>query len=74
LAFLLSATFFTTIGVHLGDAFRRFVKPDMIFTSGAVETFKTKIFWLIGPQFIGWIIGYMATSGFMKNVLGYYGF
>jgi hypothetical protein len=68
----LFGTFFTTIGVAAGDAFRRFVKPDAIFTSGAFKTFKAKIFWMIGSQCIGWLIGFMATQGFMKNVFGYY--
>jgi hypothetical protein len=33
LAFLLSGTVFTTIGVVIGDTFRRFVIPDTYFTT-----------------------------------------
>lgn len=73
-ACLLSLTIFPTIGVFLGDTFRRFVLPDAYFTTGAVDTFKKKIFWMMGPQAIGWFIGFMATKGFMQNVLGYAGF
>jgi hypothetical protein len=74
ISLLLSGTFFTTIGVALGDLFRRIARPDLFLSSGAMETFKTKIFWTIGPQVIGWIMGYICTSGFMGNVLGYKGF
>ncbi len=73
IALLISGTIFTTIGVFVGDAFRRFVMPDAYFTTGAVDTFKKKIFWMIGPQCIGWLIGVIACNGFMKNVLGYPG-
>lgn len=71
IALFLSGAIFTTIGVVIGDAIRHFVAPDAFLSSSATETFKTKIFWMIGPQVIGWIIGYIAANGFMKNVLGY---
>lgn len=70
-AFLIAVSFFTTIGVVIGDTFCRFTKPDIFLSSGAGDTFKQKIFWMVGPQSIGWFIGYMATTGFMKNALGY---
>lgn len=70
-ALLISGSLFTTIGVALGDAFRRFVMPDIYFTSGAIDSFKKKIFWRVGPQAIGWFLGIMATNGFMQNYLGY---
>lgn len=70
-AFLLVGTVFTTIGVSVGDVFRRFVMPDAYITSGAVDSFKKKVFWSIGPQTIGWFIGFVATNGFMTNVLGF---
>lgn len=73
LALLISGTLFTTIGVFLGDTLRRFVLPDAYFTSGAVDSFKKKIFWMVGPQCIGGFIGFMATKGFMTNVLGFPG-
>lgn len=74
IAYPLACTFFTTIGVVIGDAFCRFTKPDAFLSSGATDTFKQRIFWLIGPQFIGWFIGIIATNGFMKNVLGFSNF
>lgn len=70
-ALLISGTVFTTIGVMAGDVIRRFVMPDVYFTSGAVDSFKKKVFWSIGPQAIGWFIGIVATNGFMQNYLGY---
>ena len=71
-AFIILATFFTSVAVVIGDAFCRFTKPDMFMSSGAADTFKQKIFWKVGPQSIGWFIGYIATTGFMANVLGYH--
>ena len=72
-AYPIVCTFFTTIGTVIGDAFCRFTKPDAFLSTGATDTFKKKIFWMVGPQFVGWFIGFMATSGFMKNVLGFGG-
>jgi len=71
IALLLSGTIFTTLGVASGDTFRRFVLPDAYFTNGAVDAFRKKIFWRLGPQCIGWFIGLIACNGFMKNVLHY---
>lgn len=71
LAFLIVGSVFTTIGVSAGDVIRRFVMPDAYLVSDAMDSFKKKVFWSIGPQAIGWFIGLMATNGFMKNVLGY---
>ena len=73
IAFLISGTIFTTIGVFIGDTFRRFVIPDAYFVADAVDAFKKKIFWLYGPQCIGWFIGVIATNGFMQNTLGFSG-
>lgn len=71
IATLVFGTAFTTIGVVVGDAIRRFVKPDVLFASSAIDIFRAKVFWLIGPQVIGWIIGFMAFNGFMEHTLGY---
>ena len=68
---LIFGTVFTTIGVAVGDAIRRFVKPDVLFASSAIDIFRAKVFWMIGPQIIGWIIGFMAFNGFMEHTLGY---
>jgi hypothetical protein len=71
IATLVFGTVFTTIGVAVGDAIRRFVKPDVLFASSAIDIFRAKVFWMIGPQVIGWIIGFMAFNGFMEHTLGY---
>ena len=71
IALLIALTVFTTIGVVIGDVLRRFTMPDAMLTSGMADTFYKKIFWMIGPQTIGWFIGMVATNGFMRNVLGY---
>jgi len=69
-ALLIGGTFFTTLGVVIGDALRRFTKPDIIFANDGIGLFKQKVFWLIGPQVIGWIIGFIATQSFIAKVPG----
>lgn len=71
LALLVFGSLFTTLGVALGDAFRRFTMPDLYVTTGAVDTFHKKIFWMVGPQCVGWFLGLIACNGLMKNVFGY---
>jgi hypothetical protein len=53
---------------YVGKLFRYFVMPDAILTSGAGDTFKQKIFWMIGPQVIGAVIGLIATHGLHKTL------
>jgi uncharacterized protein YecT (DUF1311 family) len=40
------------IAWFVGDAFRRFAMPSMVFASGAVEMAGQKLFWLFGPQIV----------------------
>ena len=50
---------FGTIGALIGDFLRRVAHPDMMFTTGGMgEILKFKIFWAIGPQIIGTLIGW----------------
>lgn len=45
-------------GVRIGDALRRAMKPDFIITSGGFQgVLAARIFWSIGPQFVGLLIG-----------------
>ena len=47
-----------TIGALIGDAIRRFAKPDMMFTSGGMGSLIwIKLFWMMGPQTVGLVIG-----------------
>jgi len=51
-------------GAMLGDAIRRFARPDMMFTSGGFGALlKTKLFWMIGPQSIGVFLGTALGAG-----------
>ncbi|MDR0562339.1 MAG: hypothetical protein LBG73_06585 [Spirochaetaceae bacterium] len=45
------------LGFHLGETIRRWIHPDYIFASGFWGLLKEKIFWKIGPQSIGCLIG-----------------
>lgn len=69
-AMVLGATFFGkffgvivgtaigTAGALLGDAIRRFALPDGFITEGGMGSIiRTKLFWMVGPQLIGLVIG-----------------
>ncbi|PFH08808.1 uncharacterized protein DUF1311 [Collimonas sp. PA-H2] len=50
--------FVAPIAWTIGDQIRKFTQPDMFFTSSAGETFRTRIFWMVGPQFISVFIAF----------------
>ncbi|WP_437884448.1 hypothetical protein [Pseudomonas sp. LRF_L74] len=46
------------IGALLGNAIRKFAQPDAIYTNGgALHLIWLKVFWMIGPQVIGLVVG-----------------
>ncbi|WP_175772008.1 hypothetical protein [Paraburkholderia phenazinium] len=46
------------VGVRIGNALRRAAKPDIIITSGGLQgTLGARIFWGVGPQTVGLLIG-----------------
>ncbi|MDZ4194262.1 MAG: hypothetical protein U1D65_19935 [Pseudomonas sp.] len=46
------------IGALLGDAIRKFAHPDAVFTNGGLfQLVWIKVFWLLGPQLIGLVLG-----------------
>jgi len=61
-----------TIGAVIGDGLRKAAKPEFIITSGMNEILKQKIFWAVGPQFIGTIvgagIGSLITGGLLSKL------
>lgn len=69
-SFVLAAGFFTKffalvvgtllgwVGALIGNAIRKFVQPDSVFTNGGFfHLLWVKIFWMFGPQVIGLAIG-----------------
>ncbi|MEB7886256.1 hypothetical protein [Serratia fonticola] len=51
------------IGMFIGGFIKQWLMPDAIYTrEGTVGIFKAKLFWSIGPQSIGWLIGVLAVS------------
>ncbi|WP_022964097.1 hypothetical protein [Halopseudomonas pelagia] len=45
-------------GALLGDALRRFARPSAVFTQGGFfSLIWIRVFWAIGPQVIGLVIG-----------------
>lgn len=66
--FFVATGFFVGSFAYLGKLVRDFVMPDAIVTTSAVDSFKQKLFWAIGPQVIGAVIGFMATQGLHNNL------
>jgi len=61
---IISGTATGTIGALLGNALRNFAKPDRVFTNGGFfQIIGTKVFWAIGPQCIGLLIGAAMGAG-----------
>lgn len=59
---------FGLAGALLGNAFRNFARPDAVFTNGGVASLVwIKIFWAIGPQVIGLVIGSAFGVGLIVN-------
>ncbi|WP_075594238.1 hypothetical protein [Pseudoalteromonas sp. PAB 2.2] len=55
---IILASIFGLVGALIGNALRKFAKPDSVFTSGGFfQLIWIKIFWSIGPQVIGLLIG-----------------
>ena len=49
-----------TAGALIGDAIRKFAHPDAVFTGGGMlSLIWIKVFWKVGPQVIGLVIGVM---------------
>lgn len=67
-AIIFFGTIFSTIGASIGNFLREIAHPDAILTNGGLyEILKTKIFWAIGPQSIGWLIGMAIASNMLKK-------
>lgn len=64
-------SFCTGTGVVAGDAFRRFVHPDVLLATNSLDMFKQRLFWLFGPQLIGWVVGFWLYKTVMLK-FGYY--
>lgn len=45
------------IGAMIGDAICRFARPDAVFTQGFSGLVFAKLFWILGPQLIGLVVG-----------------
>jgi hypothetical protein len=55
---VLGGTVLGTCFAVIGDAIRRYARPDMIMTkSGFFSLISAKLFWQVGPQLIGVFMG-----------------
>lgn len=51
------------IGMFIGGLIKQWLKPDAIYTKeGALGIAKAKLFWAIGPQGIGWLLGVFCVA------------
>lgn len=60
-------TFWMTLGpgagMTIGAYLRLWLMPDMIMTGGGMsDMMKARIFWLVGPQCGGWLLGLMVVG------------
>ena len=56
-------------GASIGNAFRKFTKPDAIYTTGgAGSIFVTRIFWSVGPQLIGMFFGVIIAQVIVQKL------
>lgn len=59
-------TILAYVGTFIGDILRKIAAPDAFFSSSMMDTLKTKLFWFIGPQVIGALIGGGCGVGLIK--------
>ncbi|MET4895228.1 hypothetical protein [Morganella morganii] len=51
------------VGMLIGAFIRQWLMPDTIYTrEGTIGIFKAKVFWAVGPQSIGWLVGVLTVS------------
>jgi hypothetical protein len=63
---ILVGTGLGTLGALAGDAIRRFTKPEGFFTTGGMGSIlRTKLFWMVGPQLIGLVLGVLLGASFV---------
>ena len=49
-----------SIGMSIGNAIRKFAKPDFLITNGGIsDIIRLKLFWMYGPSAIGGVIGWV---------------
>ena len=66
--YLIATPIFVGSGIYIGKLARDFLAPDYISASSTFELFKSKVFWKIGPQFIGLIIGLIPVDTLQKKI------
>ncbi|WP_436883325.1 hypothetical protein [Enterobacter asburiae] len=50
-------------GMTVGAALRQWLMPDAVYTSeGMTGLLKARLFWLAGPQCIGWLAGLLMVG------------
>lgn len=50
-------------GMTIGAFLRQWLMPDSIYTTGGMGgLLKARLFWLVGPQCIGWLAGLIVVG------------
>jgi hypothetical protein len=61
-----------TIGYKIGGALRNFVMPDVMWVEGGFsDLLLTKIWWMIGPQVIGYSCGAIVPYSALMGLVDY---
>lgn len=61
---------FGFVGILLGDFFRKCICADFILTSGLGNMIYQKLFWMAGPQLVGYMAG-MYLSLWLLMSMGF---
>lgn len=60
---IIAGTLAGTAGALIGDAIRKAAHPDAVYTSGGLFSLLwIKVFWAVGPQVIGLVLGVMLGA------------
>lgn len=66
----LIGTLLGVLGAKIANAIRQAIRPDFVLTSGGfMELLWIKIFWSIGPQIIGLVIGSAVGTDIVSSLL-----
>lgn len=51
------------VGMAIGAVLRQWLMPDAVYThEGMTGLLKARLFWLVGPQCIGWLVGLITVG------------
>ncbi|GHV18667.1 hypothetical protein AGMMS49959_01050 [Planctomycetales bacterium] len=70
LLLIVFCTLFTFVGYTVGNALRKALSPLFVIADSFWGLLWAKVFWALGPQLIGAVIGWLASGEIIYYVLG----